>query len=73
MEYKVYYDLKQLINDLPKLKDITIIAPSEFEKMINRLRTYEYKDFIYILQKQNIRISFLKKGEKNEYNKNIKT
>ena len=66
MEYKVYYDLKQLINDLPRLKDITIIAPSEFEYMISRLRTYEYKDFMYILEKQNIKISFIKKGNRNE-------
>ena len=66
MEYKVYYDLKQLINDLPRLKNVTIIVPSEFEYMINRLKTYEYRDFIYILQKQNIKISFIKKGNKNE-------
>ena len=66
MEYKVYYDLKQLINDLPKLKDITIIAPSEFEYMISRLRTYEYRDFVYILERQNIKISFLKRKEKTK-------
>ena len=66
MEYKVYYDLKQLINDLPKLKDAIIIAPNEFEYMINRLKTYEYRDFIYILQKQNIKISFLKRKEQTK-------
>lgn len=66
MNYKVYYDLRQLLKDLPYLKNITLIVPGEFEYKISKLDTYEYKDFVYKLKKQNIKISFLKKGNKNE-------
>lgn len=72
MNYKVYYDLRQLIKDLTYLKNITLIVPGEVEYKISKLDTYEYRDFKEKLKKQNIKISFLKKGNKNEYNKNIK-
>lgn len=71
MNYKVYYDLKQLLKDLPNLKNITLIVPGELEYKISKLDTYEYKDFVYKIKKQNIKISFLKKGNKNDINKNI--
>ena len=49
-------NLKTLKKDIPKLKDAIIIAPKELEKYISRMRTYDYKDFKYMLEKQNIKI-----------------
>ena len=65
MIYKVYYDLKTLKKDIPKLKDAVIIAPKELEKYISRMRTYDYKDFKYMLEKQNIKITFVEGRKEN--------
>ena len=66
MEIKPYYDLKLLINDIPNLHNTIVIAPKDMEYAINKLKTFEYKDFKHKLNKNNITIRFLERKNKNE-------
>lgn len=60
---EIYYSIEQLLKSIYKLRDCTIIVPSDFEKGMSILNTYEYKSLKRMMKERNIKVEVCGKDE----------